>query len=238
MTATDPVRLAIFDLDDTLLETAAAVRIARTETLARVFPDRGAKTMREAQSVWRATTPIFRDRQLGALLAVVACAIDGRLPADLDIDALYAGYQARQAELIRPRVAVVAAARALEATGHLLAIVSNGDPLAQRHKLGGAGLADLVPASRMVVCDGVEIAYKPDPAAIHTVVRAVGAGRAAIVGDRATDVLAGRLAGIRTVRIRTRCADVDRGSALAPMLRPDRYVPASGCYEAVHDLLN
>jgi hypothetical protein len=98
-------------------------------------------------------------------------------------------------------------------------------------------LDDLAPQEYTVVCDGRRLPYKPDPAGIVTVLGRAGTQRAVLVGDRLTDVLAGKLAGIATVRVRARCADAERGSALRQLVRPDRLVSAGGCYAAIRDVL-
>jgi HAD superfamily hydrolase (TIGR01549 family) len=236
MAPVSAISLVIFDLDDTLLDTGSAIRQARRDVVKSLFPTWPEPMLRQASSVWRATTLLYRD-DFTAVLGVVARLADSRLPVRLKIAAVETSYRERVAQLVRPRTRIVAAARRLASDGHRIAIVSNGDEPTQRSKIDQARLGDLAPNEYTVVCDGRRMPYKPDPAGILAALAVAGADRAVLVGDRLTDVLAGRLAGISTVRVRARCADVERGSALRRLVTPDRFVAAGGCYTAVNELL-
>jgi HAD superfamily hydrolase (TIGR01549 family) len=230
--------LVIFDLDDTLLLTGRAVRRARGQLLASVFPEWTAQRRREAQSVWRATTLLYQDHQLSPLLEVLAAVMGALLPADPDIATLESAYQRRQIQEVSVDEQVLDAAEHLIRDGCAVAIVSNGDDAAQREKIARTGLDRLAPPERIIICDGVTVPHKPDPTAIRSVMAPYGSARTVLVGDRVSDVIAARLAGIGVVRIRSRCADIERATALRPMAQPDRYVPVADCYDAVRDVID
>ncbi|BCJ46341.1 hypothetical protein GCM10010168_59800 [Actinoplanes ianthinogenes] len=234
--------LVIFDLDDTLLRTAAATRAARRTVLASLFP--GCDAAR-ALAVWRRTTLLYSDQQLTELLRVLAALLGTPLPTGADLDGLAAGYHAEVIDRVTVEPRVVAAARRLRDDGHALAIVSNGDDAVQRAKIERSGLGDLAPAERVVICDGIRIPRKPDPEGLRPLLHdAEGrpgterrAARAVLVGDRTTDVLTARLAGIPVVRLRTRTADLERGSGLSRTARPDAECSPAGVYQAIRALL-
>ncbi|AEV83308.1 putative HAD-hydrolase [Actinoplanes sp. SE50] len=223
--------LVILDLDDTLLRTAAATRAARRLVADRVFPGAADRVL----PIWRRVTLLYPDQQFDDLLSVVAALLGTRLPPDLDLRELAAGYQAAALARITARPRVVAAARRLrDVGGHDLAIVSNGDDAVQRTKIERCGLGDLAPAERVVICDGVRIPRKPHPQAVHAVLTGAPA---VLVGDRTTDVLCARRAGIPVVRLRARTADLERGAGLRAIARPDALCSAAELYEVTRELL-
>ncbi|GAA4601900.1 phosphoglycolate phosphatase-like HAD superfamily hydrolase [Actinoplanes octamycinicus] len=224
--------LVIFDLDDTLLRTAAATRAARRTVLATLLP--GCDVAR-ALAIWRRTTLLYSDQQFADLVEVLAAVLGAPLPAGADLDGLAAEYHAEAVARVTVDPRVVAAARRLRGDGHALAIVSNGDDAAQRAKIDRCGLGELAPAERVVICDGTRIPRKPDPAGLRPLLGA--AAPAVLVGDRTTDVLTARRAGIPVVRLRTRTADLERGSGLSRAVRADAECAPAGVYDAVRELL-
>ncbi|MCT9929136.1 HAD family hydrolase [Planotetraspora sp. A-T 1434] len=233
-----PDDLVIFDLDDTLLDTSRGLRAARRRILETAFPGCERGQLVRAAVAWRATTLLYGDDRLHELLGVVAMVADLPLDRSLDWEGLRADYRRWQVGLTRPRTPVLLAARALKADGKGLAIVSNGEAGHQWEKIRRTGLDSLADAELIVVCDGRTLPLKPSPVAIHQVIRAAAARRAVLVGDRMTDVVAARLAGIPVVQIRSRGAEVERGVPLRRLTKPDILADSAGCYDAVTRVLD
>jgi phosphoglycolate phosphatase len=183
----DPVAGVLFDLDGTLLDSAADLYAA----LVRLCAERGAEPPPYApvrQVVSRGSRAILRtafpNRDEPALLAM--------LPRYLEL------YQAAMAEATRPFPGVEALLAGLEARGIAWGIVTNKpgfltDELVRR--IGWAGRAAAV-----VSGDTLPV-KKPDPAPVRLACERAGLepARCVFVGDDLRDVQAGAAAGLFTV---------------------------------------
>ncbi|MEU3607971.1 HAD family hydrolase [Streptomyces sp. NPDC035033] len=178
---------ALFDLDDTLTDRAAAFTAwAKEFSAAHALPE---DWLHEADA-----THSGRRRAFFAL----AKARHG-LPGT--VEEHYAAFRRRTPRLVPYRPAVNAAVRALAARGWRLAVVTNGDHDAQHAKLAAARLTDLLPTVVVSSDHGIR---KPDPALFHAALAQLGAptGDVWVVGDSLTaDIAGGNAAGLRTLWI-------------------------------------
>ncbi|MCC6777559.1 MAG: phosphoglycolate phosphatase [Hyphomicrobiales bacterium] len=186
----------IFDLDGTLVDSLEHLRGALNATL----QEYGRPALDRA-----AVAPMIGD---GArVLLRRALAATGGLPdeAGEDFAALHARflaiYQATAADTTQPYPGVPEGLAALAAAGYALAICTNKPQVVTEKMLGALGLAPHFAA----VYGGDRLAVsKPDPAPLLAALRDVGgdARRAAMVGDHANDLAAGRAAGVATILAR------------------------------------
>jgi phosphoglycolate phosphatase len=186
-----PVRLVVFDLDGTLVDSsrdlAAAVNAALSavapgtpqlaEDVVRSFIGSGARVLIE-RSVRAAGLSRFVDEVLPAFLQ----AYRGRL---LDTTRLYPGVL-EALDALAPRT---------------FAVLTNKPGDMSRAILQGLGVADRF---ARVYGGGDLKERKPDPAGLLRILDETHAepGEAAMVGDSDVDVLTGRAAGVRTIGVR------------------------------------
>ncbi len=231
--------LVIFDLDDTLTETSRALKRARSEVLDQIGGlKQGRELLERAHDLWRAGTWIYGDDDLGPVLDLVCRLMDRSLPWDFDVRRWQAMYHARELQLVRARRPVVDAAARLQMEGVTVAIVSNGSPDRQAAKIARLGLDRLIPTELTVICDGSNIPPKPSPIGILSVIAAVRPRRTVVIGDRSTDIVAGRLAGARTLLLRVMNVSVEPETAVLAALSAHASTTPSGCYRAIGSLLH
>ncbi|MCX4749967.1 HAD family hydrolase [Kitasatospora sp. NBC_01287] len=184
-------RLALFDLDNTLLDRDAAFARWAAGFAAEHRLD-------EAAHSWLLRQDAAHRGPRGGYFQ----AVHARFGLGGSADELWAGYRRRMPELVACRPADLAALAELRAAGWRTAIVTNGRTDNQQAKIRRTGLADLVDAWCVSEREGLR---KPDPALFALAARRCGADPAAggwMTGDSAEDDIAGgRAAGLRTVWI-------------------------------------
>ncbi len=224
-----PVRVVVFDLDDTLVPQAAwlagaweAVAAAAAE----VGRDAGIEV--DAGALERAlATDAGAGSARGGVIDRAVAAVAPGLPVAPLVDA-FRSYRAPRLVPFEGAVDAVQRCRRAVPVG----LVTDGDPGIQRAKLSAAGLADAFDA--VVFSDELgRERRKPHPLPFRTVLAALDAdpGDAAFVGDRPETDLAGAAAlGMTTVRVRT-----GEYAAVTGDVTPDADLP--GVVEAVAWLL-
>jgi putative hydrolase of the HAD superfamily len=201
-----PGRLAVFDLDNTLVDrTAVFVRWAHDFIAARGLPADAMEVLEAADgdgAVWREV--FFAD---------IAAALGINEP----VDALVAAYRRDYVRYYAPDPRVTDAVARVRAAGWTTAIVTNGPPT-QVDKIALVGLTDLFDA---VVVSDVEGVRKPDPAIFELAAARTGVELPGgwMVGDHPeNDIVGAHGAGLRTIWI-------DRGRTWDPVLpAPDAVV--------------
>ncbi|HVR69386.1 MAG TPA: HAD-IA family hydrolase [Vicinamibacteria bacterium] len=189
MTAGPPPRLVVFDLDGTLVDSAADLAAAVNAMLARLA----------------AGTPPLSEAQVrgfigeGARLLVRRSLAHAGLPHRPE-DALpvfLECYRARLLECTRPYPGVAETLDAL--ARHTLAVLTNKPGDLSRAIVEGLGLG----ARFARVYGGGDLPRKPDPAGLVRIMVETGFEPAStvMVGDSAVDVLTGRAAGVLTVGV-------------------------------------
>lgn len=191
-----PVRALLLDLDDTLIDRAAAFRRWLEDLLARhpaAFPAPAADlaALLALDDGGRRDRRSFYEGLLARHEALVAAGFTPeRLQADLG---------ERLEVAVAPDPRVVAAVARLRARGVRLAVVTNGPSQLQRRKLARSGVEAHLDA---VVVSGEVGVSKPDPAIFAHALAAldVAAADAVMVGDDPRrDVVGGAAVGLRTV---------------------------------------
>ncbi len=178
-------RLAVFDLDGTLVDTAPDIAAALNRRLA---------AARLAALSVAQVTPMIGD---GArvLLERGFAAHGAAVPADA-LDAFVADPALEGGELSAPFPGLVDLLRDMSADGWRLAVCTNKPEKPARALLERLGLRALFHA----IGGGDSFAMrKPDPAHLLLTMGAAGGGRAMMVGDHQNDMLAARGAGIPAV---------------------------------------
>jgi putative hydrolase of the HAD superfamily len=184
-----PVSVALFDLDDTLIDRDAAYR---------------------RWAVWFATERGLDDDAVEFLCQAdghgyvarleLFTAVRDRCGLADEVDSLVGDYRAQYLSFFEPEPQVQDALRRLRADGWRVGVVTNG-PAMQLEKVARAGLDALVD----VVCASELVgATKPEPAIFEEALRRVSPGAAPsavwMVGDSAhNDIAGGRGMGFRTV---------------------------------------
>ena len=181
------MRLAIFDLDGTLVHSA---------------PDIAAALNRRMDATGLAPFALPEvERMIGdgaKVLLEKACAARGVPMPEGALPALLADLEANSAVLTAPYPGIPEALDALATAGWMLAVCTNKPMAATRALLAALGLD----ARFAAVLGGDSLAVrKPDPGHVRGVLEALGCapGDAAMIGDHQNDIRAGRGAGVHTV---------------------------------------
>jgi phosphoglycolate phosphatase len=177
-------RLALFDLDGTLVDSAPDLAAALT----RLMEARGLPGFSREEVI-----PMVGD---GAKALVArAFAARGQVPDPDALPAFLADYEANAAVATRPFPGIPDALAALDAQGWALALCTNKPEAAARALLQALGLA---PAFAAILGGDSLSVRKPHPGHLLGTVAAAGGdpARAAMVGDHANDMLAAAAAGI------------------------------------------
>ena len=182
--------LALFDLDNTLVDRQAAF-VAWSQQFAR----RHGLGIEAVELLAQVDDNGFASRQ------VVFDAVRGRYGLAQTTDDLIEAYRASYPDFFEPNPSVNQALRRLRSLDWRIGVVTNGPP-SQRTKLERAGLVDLVDA--WCISDEVGVA-KPDrrifeEAVVRCRVSGFTSGAMWMVGDTAVpDIQGGRNAGLKTI---------------------------------------
>jgi putative hydrolase of the HAD superfamily len=201
----DPARLALFDLDNTLIDrTGAFGRWAAEFVSARALPDGALAWLMAAD-----------DDGLATREAVFSGA-RARFALPDSVEELEAAYRRGYPDQFRPDHAVIEGLAGLRTAGWRVVVVTNG-PSSQIDKIRRCELESVVDGW----CISAEIgAEKPDPVIFHAAAALVGEPLAGfMVGDQTeTDIRGGNEVGLTTVLLR-------RGRSFAPgSAKPDEIV--------------
>lgn len=182
-----PPRVAVFDLDGTLVDSAPDLHAALDRLMARL--DLPGFARNEVVGMIGDGVTVLVQRALAARNR----AFDPAL-----LESFSADYTAHAAVATRPFPGIDTALAALEGAGWRLAVCTNKPAAATAALLDGLGLAGRFAA----VMGGDSVpARKPDPAHVRAAVAAAGGrpDRAVMIGDHRNDVLAARGAGLPCV---------------------------------------
>jgi phosphoglycolate phosphatase len=180
-------RLAVFDLDGTLVDSAPDIHAA----LDRLMAGRGLPGFTRAE-----VTAMIGDGV--TVLVQRACAARGIPADDATIATFSADYTARAAEQTGLFAGIPEVLAALEAAGWKLAVCTNKPAAATAALLGSLGIGGRFAA--IGAGDSFPV-RKPDPGHLLATLAAAGVapGRAVMVGDHRNDVLAASGAGLPCV---------------------------------------
>ncbi|MGC4765822.1 HAD family hydrolase [Micromonospora sp. DT46] len=186
-------RLALFDLDDTLVNRSAAFRAWAREFVITHRLD-------AAAFVWL----LDADARTSGTKGIFFHAVRETFRLDQAADELWQQYRQRMPELVACRSQDLEALRLLRAAGWRIGIVTNGMTDNQHGKIHRAGLNTLVDG--WCISDEVGI-RKPEPAIFSIIAQRCGTSIAhggwMIGDDPMLDVAGGRRAGLRTMWLQT-----------------------------------
>lgn len=186
--------MVLFDLDGTLIETAADMALALRATLARWVEQPSLTQADVERTIGHGTRDLLAKFLVKAGI-VHAEAVHGS-PELVEAEALYAThYLAHSGRSSRLYPGVSDTLAALPARGVVCVLLTNKEERYTRPLLQAHGLHD---AFDRVICGDTLPVKKPDPRAILDCLRDFGVapGRALMVGDSAVDVATARRAGI------------------------------------------
>ncbi|MFD0883032.1 HAD family hydrolase [Streptosporangium algeriense] len=184
-------RLALFDLDNTLVDLDAAFEVW-AEEFAREH-GLGCDGVSRLTSLDRSSRP-YRE----AFFTMVR----EHFGLPVSVDELWGRYRRRMPYLVRCRPEVVSGLSRLRASGWRVAIVTNGMADNQLEKIRRTGLAEVVDAMAL---SGIEGVRKPETRLFEIAAERCGmalSGGGWVIGDNLTaDIAGGRSAGLRTIWI-------------------------------------
>lgn len=185
-----PFRIVGFDLDGTLVDTAADLTAAVNHALSLI--DRAPLTVAEA----RPMIGLGAKHMLDQGLLATGGAPEGE--AERLYPELLRYYEAHIAVHSRPFPGLADALDRLDALGVATTVVTNKAERMARILLADLGLAD-----RMAVIIGGDTlgVRKPSPEPIRAMIEQAGGGRTAFVGDSIYDVMAAKAAGTPSVLV-------------------------------------
>ncbi|GLW12027.1 hydrolase [Microtetraspora sp. NBRC 13810] len=200
-------RLALFDLDNTLIDLDGAFRIWAEEFA-------GRRALGREATNWL----IALDREGLPHRETFFAKVREHFALPDPVEELWADYRRRMPYLVHCRPEVLVGLSELRAAGWLLGIVTNGTADNQLGKIQRTGLSDAVDAYAL---SGIEGIRKPGTGLFEIAARRCGVSLADggwMVGDHpVTDIGGGHAAGLRTVWI-------DRGTWSIPEHSPDHMV--------------
>lgn len=177
--------IVVFDLDGTLVDSAADIGLALGDALT-------AQGLRPPQ-LEEVRAWIGDGARALVQRALASRGVGDSNAVDAAFVAFRAAYELSPVRHTRPYPGVPEALVALEAAGHVAAVCTNKPHVAMRAVLEGTGLARLVRAA----VGGDELASrKPDPEHLREAIRRAGGGPAMLVGDGPADRDAARSADV------------------------------------------
>ncbi|MGA4991065.1 HAD family hydrolase [Nonomuraea bangladeshensis] len=184
-------RLALFDLDRTLIDLDTAFR-----SWAREFAER--RRLGPEGLAWL----IALDRETHPRRDIFFSRVRDHFALAEPVEELWAGYRQRMPHLVRCYPGVLAGIADLRSSGWLVGIVTNGMADNQLGKLRRTGLADAVDGYAVSGAEGIR---KPESGLFEIAAQRCGASLAEggwMVGDSlVADVEGGQAAGLRTIWI-------------------------------------
>jgi HAD superfamily hydrolase (TIGR01549 family) len=193
--------LVIFDLDDTLLATRDAVLEARETVLREFLGLDSALSLAAAQDAWQRLTWYYSvDDRWGIFIAL--CRSMGLAePRAATRDAIAGRY----AEVFEVKLQLTSGAESLldslKASGILVGLVTSGNGDFQKRKIELVELERWIPSHMTVIEEPGGRNSKPKPDSILELCDSqnIEPRNVLAVGDRVTDIIAGNLAGCRTI---------------------------------------
>lgn len=191
--------LVMFDLDDTLLDTRAALTVARTALLQKV----GLAGSAGQLDAWRRLTWFFKSEDLSVILPILAHDTGAQL-GEQDWKALLSEYWQIETAAVAWNAGAVEVLDTLVREGFSIGIVCNGTVERQQAKLKHVGLWERLQAGAAIrIADGVAVPAKPRPDALQDLRTALGADTetTCYIGDLPLDVVAANLANMTSIRL-------------------------------------
>jgi phosphoglycolate phosphatase len=186
----NPVRLVVFDLDGTLVDSVEDLATAVNQMLATVAPDRPPLPLEVVKG--------FVGEGAGVLMSRVLRKAQVDLPPESVLPVFLECYDRCLLETTRLYPGAIEAIGAL--SDRTLAVLTNKQGKPSRKILDGLGVAHHF--ARIWGPDDAG-ARKPDPAGLLRLVSELGftARETVLVGDSAVDMATGRAAGVRTIAV-------------------------------------
>lgn len=223
---------AIFiDLDDTLLQTRDSLEAARLAIAMDLWGESICQVTNLVSyrllNAWQRLTWYFASDDLNSLLPILSTELVLPKPSNTGIERAEQSFQKYQIEGAKLQTNAMTVLRRWHSEGKQLAIVSNGNEELQRKKIERVGLAEVIPSSRVYVINPRSVDAKPRPGLIERALAdmAVDPHEAIVIGDRTTDIIAGKLAQCHTILFLGRGpeAKLPPPAGMLAMETPDAY---------------
>jgi HAD superfamily hydrolase (TIGR01549 family) len=231
-------RGVIFDLDDTLADTTEALQKTRL-TLIREVYGTGTIDPESALRCWRSASEWFGPTDITAALRCVGAWHNMQPLINIKSYDWSSRYEQLEVSMLELVLEVPKLLDYLNSENYALAIVANGNVDQQRRKFQALGLKNWFDEENFIICDGLKLRLKPAPDGVTKALKKLGVTYSVLIGDRRSDMIAGFLAGCKTVRVLRKSGVARQGPVwLHTIGDPDLAVPISGCEEAVKRLFD
>jgi len=195
------IKLAIFDLDDTLVATRDSVLSARDAVLREFLELKASLELNGAQDAWQRLTWYYSADNRVAIFSALCRSLGRPEPSIAHCDSMAARYEEVMTEHLRMNSGAEFLLDGLRTKGIKAGIVTTGNGIRQKQKFDRLELSRWIPWERVTVDEPGSLSAKPQPTSLLKLCRQLNVepSEAVVIGDRPTDVIAGNLAGCHTV---------------------------------------
>lgn len=224
----------VFDFDDTIANTTAALEKARLRLVHEVY---GAQGIRDSSALrcWRSAAEWFGSSDIASVLGCIGAWHKAKPIVKIESSDWLERYELLEVSGIRLVPHVSTLLDSLSKDGYAMAVVTNGDPEQQKRKFRALNLEKWFPEECLITCDVKHLKRKPAPDGVLEALKRLNAKGGILVGDRRSDIIAGFLAGCTTIRILRRSGVARQGPVwLGTIGDPDCAVKIIGIRKALY----
>jgi beta-phosphoglucomutase-like phosphatase (HAD superfamily) len=195
-------RLVIFDFDDTIVDTQSALLAARESALRQCFGKRiRADSLLKVLEIWRRLGRYFPPDSIESLAPAIAVELGWDQPSADQMSQGQIALREGEVKFLKAMRGASSVLGKISRHGTKLGLISNGRKDHQLRKLKSCGLSEYFDDELVLIAEPSSPWAKPAPDGIIEICRRANVApiRAVVIGDRMSDIIAGRMAGCAVV---------------------------------------